>query len=733
MKNINWTFCIKSLIWSIIIYTLGGIADSIIEAVDSITNPVGFLSSFMDNGGYSSFDIGEFFYENLAKIFVICGYLMFYGNLKKFAQLQTNPSDTQLAKKICTGYVFLFVAIIVKIIPVIGNIAALVLIIIAYVKILSGYKGLSISQFYTDEAQRGAALLHTSTIWTLVAGIIDIIPVVGGFIAAVINCIVFFYILKGWKHIMNGAPESEEGELGIAVNPALGNLISKVPGFSELASVNAANKQMQVFEKDDEELHQIVESANIYNPALVEACKQELKIRQEMPDILPGVEDKSDEELRAILSSPNEYNPAFLRCCQQVNDKRVKQEQERKALVEKEKREKEKCEREQRLLEQAEKQKAFWKKWRIVIIASVAFLIGLITVLGITSDRSRYVRAMKNSENPQEASALLSKIKNPKSDYYFQAKFHLGVYKYYTGDTLGAKEAFGEAAGAINWNDPNITRWYCQLATTGEFAPAIVKNTNKAADIYSQSVFEEDKVEAAALYYHNYDYEKCYNIVKQYSYNRKARAYLGLLTLYGLAGLEVSAMKAFEYLWESDCSDPEVYATTADLMIYLNNGDNPNSTSYRFTHEDVISKYINAMSISGGNPKYKMRYEIAEKYFAVKDIYNNLSWGQNDDLRSMGKTYWADYNLTSGWYTGEAKQEGGWFTGKKGANGWGHMKLNSGDDYFGQIQGYYHIVQGSAFHFNDSDNSYTLEFGEFDNGKLVDGYQIINGKYKKVN
>ena len=91
-------------------------------------------------------------------------------------------------------------------IPVIGGIAWLVLMIIGYVKLLSGFKALKTSATWTDDARSGAGLIYSSTIWLLVGAVISIIPFVGGFLNALITLVIFFTILRGWKKIQAGAP-----------------------------------------------------------------------------------------------------------------------------------------------------------------------------------------------------------------------------------------------------------------------------------------------------------------------------------------------------------------------------------------------------------------------------------------------------------------------------------------------------------------------------------------------
>ena len=133
--------------------------------------------------------------------------MLFFLNIKKFVDVQPTDADRAAAKNIYIAYMLLIIGVVVRFIPVIGGIAWLVLVIIGYVKLLSGFKALRDSANMTPCAKNGADILYKSTIWILVGAVLSIIPFVGGFLNAVITLVVFFTILRGWKQIGQGAPE----------------------------------------------------------------------------------------------------------------------------------------------------------------------------------------------------------------------------------------------------------------------------------------------------------------------------------------------------------------------------------------------------------------------------------------------------------------------------------------------------------------------------------------------
>lgn len=197
-----WQQSVDMIIKSIWIYTIATILAAIFGGIDSIIKPVNFMQMLSGEGGGGA--VGTL--ETICNILAIVGYVLFFINIKKFTDAQTTEQDRQSAKNIYLAYLLLILAIVVGFIPVVGGIGALVLIIISYVKMFSGYKGLRDSATLLPEAKNGAGILYKCTLWVLIGAILNIIPFVGGFLDAVINIVAFFYILSGWKQIGEGAP-----------------------------------------------------------------------------------------------------------------------------------------------------------------------------------------------------------------------------------------------------------------------------------------------------------------------------------------------------------------------------------------------------------------------------------------------------------------------------------------------------------------------------------------------
>lgn len=210
MENIYWKKTVGTLIGAIWLYTLADIAASITGAVNEILNPsgaLGMIKDLMEGGsGAPILSMGDII-ESMFSILVLVGYYLFFSSLTRFSRLQSNKQDGEYVSTVRTAYILLVVALIVDFIPFIGWLASFVIMVIAYVKMLSGYSGLKKSVTFPPEAQQGASTLYSCTIWTLVGYVLGCIPFIGSVIEGIITLVVFFMILSAWGRIKNGAPE----------------------------------------------------------------------------------------------------------------------------------------------------------------------------------------------------------------------------------------------------------------------------------------------------------------------------------------------------------------------------------------------------------------------------------------------------------------------------------------------------------------------------------------------
>lgn len=210
MENIYWKKTVGTLIGAIWLYTLADLAASIAGAVNELLNPsgvMGMLKDLMDGGsGAPSLSMGDII-EGMFSILVVIGYYLFFQSLTRFARLQRNSQDGEHVSTVRTAYILMVVALLADFIPMIGWLISFVLMVISYVKMLSGYRGLKKSFTFPVEAREGAVTLYSCTIWTLVGYVLGCIPLIGGVIEGIITLVVFFTILSAWGRIKNAAPE----------------------------------------------------------------------------------------------------------------------------------------------------------------------------------------------------------------------------------------------------------------------------------------------------------------------------------------------------------------------------------------------------------------------------------------------------------------------------------------------------------------------------------------------
>lgn len=220
MENIIWRKKVQAIIAAFVAYTIAVVADSVLETIGMLTGGdlldiVGKVyETLTGESSLDFFDLAEY----LVQFVIIAGYFMLLGSLKEFSRIQTNEKDRASVMKVRKSYIFLLVAAIADFIPIIGGVLWLIFYIIAYAKLIGGFKRLSKSEQIPQIASDGFRGLKSCVIWILVGGIISIIPVVGDALNGLINIVVFFVMLHNWKKIRNNGPEVNEANLLIAQN-----------------------------------------------------------------------------------------------------------------------------------------------------------------------------------------------------------------------------------------------------------------------------------------------------------------------------------------------------------------------------------------------------------------------------------------------------------------------------------------------------------------------------------
>lgn len=275
-RKIVWQSSIEGIVKGIWVYTLAGIAGSVVSSIGDLTSGVGITSimQMLIDGDLGSLTPGDLLGAGpswsdiagwLCTIAVFAGYFMFYSSVKRLAGVQANDSDRDSIDSIRSSYIMLLVASLAGLVPIIGGLVAFILLMVAYSKQLKAYKAISCSQAYSAQAKQGALLLRKCTQWILASVFIGWLPVVGGFAESLILLITFFKILQGWKMIgENECVDTESCEATVTATA----MTEKNYEYADAAAV-----------KSDDELKAIINDGAAYDAAFVDIARNELMER----------------------------------------------------------------------------------------------------------------------------------------------------------------------------------------------------------------------------------------------------------------------------------------------------------------------------------------------------------------------------------------------------------------------------------------------------------------------
>ncbi len=638
-SNSAWYKTVGTLVGGIILYTLAGIVGDIVDIIDSASSMSDMMDMFSGRGsrGMSETDIVGWICDGL----VIVGYILFLNAIAGFTKVQPTPADTENAIRIKQSYIYLIIATLIGLIPVVGSFIALIFLIISYVKQIKGYKGLSQSHAWTPVARQAASTLRAVVIWTLVAAILGVIPIVGDIIESIITFILFFVMLSAWIRIRDNAPTSEV--------------------------------------------------------VMDEACKIESQIRQDAEGL-----------------------------CEEENQRRVEEE---KARLERE---------EIKRKEAAERRKAFWQKWRVLIILSAIALIAVAFVCWWTSDTHRFNQGIACVEqfDYDKAIEYFTKVSNENSKHYSEAKYRLGDIYFSRQDSAKAAEAYIQSVSTGKWEYYDGYRKVAFLYALGDMAPYIPKDYSKAAELFENSPEYELQALAGIIYHDLGKYEEAYPILQK-TYNLVANnrdgvlARLGMMCLYG-RGVEANARSAQAYLKSVDDYEMfDFYIAKGDVILFLetHNFDVYGNEWIRYDmhkpkFDDALACYRKALELSPNDETCKMRIKMLKKTKGCSSWTADHQWGEDKPGAYFGMGY-SDYN--------SRQWGGGW---PYYANGWGYTRFKDYETYFGQHKAsnnYRHGVwNGLGLHLCPMGKSFYVEMGTWKNDKLVDGYKITDGIAQRI-
>lgn len=338
MKSI-WKNTIGSIITALVIYTLAGLAGSIIDAVSNIgTDIMGYIWDIamaaegdMDFFKPDASDIAGI----IANVLVVIGCIMLLSSLSQFKELQKSEDAKLNIGKVHSGYIILILAVLIDFIPIVGGLFAFILYIVGNAKQISGYKNLSKSESLPEYTRQGFDTLRLCVVWILIGDIIGIIPFIGDIIESIISFFVFFGIISGWRTVRDNEPEG-------SFVPSL-NINNKTPNNVRLY--------------DDAKLAEIAGSEGIYNSQLVQQCRHEIEVRNKSNVLYEKIKELDDNRINEIIENSGAYSEEFVYGC----------ERER-SLREEVRKQNERIRWEKEYEEKRERRSKWWKKWGALVI-----------------------------------------------------------------------------------------------------------------------------------------------------------------------------------------------------------------------------------------------------------------------------------------------------------------------------------------------------------------------------
>ncbi|MDR2292542.1 MAG: hypothetical protein LBE11_03610 [Prevotellaceae bacterium] len=185
---------------------LGVLLYSIANVLYLIVDPISSLTSFVDSVG--TFAVGSSPVSGIAVFFDILtyllligiagGYVLFLLGLTNFSKI-LEMSDRNAVESVRNGAIVMIVGAVVDVL--IWGFIGLIIYIVGFILMIMGYSKLKNSPTFPQKARNGASKLFTAMLLSLIGAILGLIPLIGGFINAILAIVAFFFILSGWATI----------------------------------------------------------------------------------------------------------------------------------------------------------------------------------------------------------------------------------------------------------------------------------------------------------------------------------------------------------------------------------------------------------------------------------------------------------------------------------------------------------------------------------------------------
>ncbi|MDR0421260.1 MAG: hypothetical protein LBH30_07435 [Prevotellaceae bacterium] len=200
MNRNSWFEITKKIFLGVLLYSVANVLYTIVDPISSLASFGSNVDSLLNGGSSGLSGIAAFFniltYVLLAGILI--GYALFLLGLTNFSKL-LEGSDRNAAESVRNGALVMIIGAIVDFF--ISGFIGIILYIVGFILMLLGYSKLKSSPTFPEKARNGASKLFTAMLLSLVGAILWLIPIVGGFINAILGIIAFFFILSGWASI----------------------------------------------------------------------------------------------------------------------------------------------------------------------------------------------------------------------------------------------------------------------------------------------------------------------------------------------------------------------------------------------------------------------------------------------------------------------------------------------------------------------------------------------------
>ncbi|MBR2962009.1 MAG: hypothetical protein IKC42_03185 [Alistipes sp.] len=151
-------------------------------------------------GAFSGFSLGfTLVLAIIASIGAVVGYILFFLALGEWRQI-VDANDYHGVNRLRTAVCLNIIGTIIGCIPLLGWLGGIIC-FIGFVLMLLGYNELKKSTTFPELAREGTGRLYTSMILNIIAVLVGFIPLAGGFIELVISIVAFYYMFTGWKAI----------------------------------------------------------------------------------------------------------------------------------------------------------------------------------------------------------------------------------------------------------------------------------------------------------------------------------------------------------------------------------------------------------------------------------------------------------------------------------------------------------------------------------------------------